>query len=264
MKGINKVIMIVVIGFIVVSFFEDWRGINSQSQSKENSKPVVNTVDTYAYRAADNTWPAISEGQTQTIVADNLGTKNYYLVFDASGSMNEISCSRGQDKIAVAKSSVMEFITKIPADANIGLLAFYDGKIFELAALGSSSRKQAIDQINRIAANGGTPLKTSIEHAYKALSIQAVKQLGYGEYHMVVVTDGEASKGEDPRSIVMTMISHSPIVLHTIGFCISGDHSLNQRGLSIYKSANNPMELAKGLDSVLAEASDFSVDSFEE
>ena len=33
------------------------------------------------------------------------------------------------------------------------------------------------------------------------------------------------------------------------------------RGL--YKSADNPQELAQGLDSVLAEASDFAVDAFE-
>jgi len=217
--------------------------------------------NTYAAKATDNSWPNIDESQTN--IASDLSTKNYYLVFDGSGSMEDSGCSNRRNKINVAKESVTKFISKIPDDANIGLVVFDTYGTSERTLLGESSKVQAIKAISKVEAGGGTPLKSSIAHAYKSLSQQAQKQLGYGEYHLVVITDGEASGGEDPGFVVREMINKSPVVLHTIGFCIGGGHPLNQPGLTIYKAANNPQELDKGLDSVLAEATDFDVDTFE-
>jgi Ca-activated chloride channel family protein len=76
-----------------------------------------------------------------------------------------------------------------------------------------------------------------------------------------VITDGEASH-EDPRDIVNQLIAESPVVLHTIGFCIGAEHSLNQPGRTVYQSADNPQELAQGLAEVLAEAPAFDVKKF--
>jgi hypothetical protein len=248
-------IFIVVSIVIVASKLDETDNETSDAPSSSPAEPP------YALRAADNTWPELSEAATA--VVDDLGTKNYYLVFDGSGSMSDAKCSGAEPKIQVAKRSVVEFINKIPGDANIGLMTFDDRGVYERASLGVSSKDQAVREINQVSSGGGTPLHSAIQHAYKALSKQAVKQLGYGEYHLIVVTDGEASSGEDPRLVVGDVIADSPVVLHTIGFCIGGGHSLNQAGLTLYKAANNPQELALGLDSVLAEASDFNVDAFE-
>ena len=58
------------------------------------------------------------------------------------------------------------------------------------------------------------------------------------------------------------MLNESPVVLHTIGFCIGSRHSLNQAGRTIYKAADNPGALQQGLADVLAEAPQFSVQKF--
>ena len=265
MKGLRSIIIIgalVVVGFAIVEDLLDIRRAGKSTSPTAQFQPVASAAgNNYALRAVDNTWPAIETAQS--MVADNLSRKNYYLVMDGSGSMAESRCSSGKSKISVAKSAVIEFINKIPGDANLGLLVFDKRGTSERVPLGLNARDQAIAEIRRVQSGGGTPLDSVIRLAYRSLTRQAESQLGYGEYHLVVVTDGEASEGQNPSGIVKTVTADSPVVLHTIGFCISGSHSLNQAGITLYKSANNPMDLARGLDSVLAEASDFTVDSFE-
>ena len=78
----------------------------------------------------------------------------------------------------------------------------------------------------------------------------------------MVVTDGEASSGEEPDSVVRHLLKHSPVVVHTIGFCIGKNHSLNQPGEILYRSAQNKKELTSGLEGVLAEAESFDVTDF--
>lgn len=265
MKGF-KVIILLIVAVLVYSVLNRESSTQPPQQGKtEQPQPDIYQKilqqGAYALRAADNSWPAMEE--SQSIVSGDLTQKNYYLVFDGSGSMNEDQCSNGKSKVEVAKKSVNTFINKIPGDANIGLLIFDDSGIAEASSLGSSSKENIIQQVSAITAGGGTPLMTSMKYATAALLKQARTQLGYGEYHLVVITDGEASEGEDPSEIVFFLNKTSPIVIHTIGFCINGEHSLNREGSTIYKSANNPLELAEGLDSVLAEASGFTVDSFE-
>jgi hypothetical protein len=58
------------------------------------------------------------------------------------------------------------------------------------------------------------------------------------------------------------MLEQSPVMLHTVGFCIDERHSLNQPGLVSYTAANSPEELLQGLQGVLAEAQDFTPDKF--
>ena len=91
---------------------------------------------------------------------------------------------------------------------------------------------------------------------------QGRRQLGYGEYHLIVVTDGQASSGQDPTGVVDEILASSPVVIHTIGFCIGEDHSLNQKGRVLYRTAQNAAELREGLEQVLAEAPDFTVTQF--
>lgn len=187
--------------------------------------------------------------------------RNYYLVFDASGSMSVSKCSGTESKITVAKRALVEFADKLPADVNLGLAVFDDGGVRELITLGPMVRGAVAQAIGPIGAGGGTPLAESIQQAYAALTVQGRKQLGYGEFHLVMITDGEASTA-DPRTVVNSMLTASPVVLHTIGFCIGADHSLNQPGRVIYRAADNPAELASGLAEVLAESPTFDAKTF--
>jgi Ca-activated chloride channel homolog len=184
----------------------------------------------------------------------NVSKKNYYIIFDGSGSM-------AGSKIIMAKKALKKFISIIPDNANIGLLAFDKAGTSERANLGSSKEK-ILKSIDNIFASGGTPLGKSMEKAYLQLGIQANKQLGYGEYNLVIITDGIASDESKMIEEVEKILSETPIIIHTIGFQIGEGHSLNQPGRIYYKVANNFEELSKGLEEVLAESENFTVKEY--
>jgi hypothetical protein len=102
-----------------------------------------------------------------------------------------------------------------------------------------------------------TPLGASVHEAAVVLERQAAAQLGYGEYNLVVVTDGAATDGSDLERIVDLVADQTPINLFTVGFCIDDRHILNQEGRTEYRSALNPEELGTALKAVLAESEDF-------
>lgn len=214
----------------------------------------------YSLRPTENTWPRLPENAGA--IAKNILAENYYIVLDGSGSMSESSCAGDSNKMQVAKEAVIAFAGQLSTDVNLGLYVFDNNGMSERIALSEDNRIDFNRAVNTVHANHGTPLHTSVVHAYRALETQAIKQLGYGEYHLVIVTDGTASLGEDPTDAVHTILGASPIVIHTIGFCIDEDHPLNQKGRTYYSIADNPESLQQGLKSVLAEAPVFKVDSF--
>jgi uncharacterized protein with von Willebrand factor type A (vWA) domain len=188
--------------------------------------------------------------------------KNYYVVLDGSGSMQAKDCSGDQSKLEAAKAALAVFAESVPADANLGLQVFDKSGVRERLPLGTGNREQFIGVVNSVRATGNTPLSDSVTQAYGKLLNQGKKQLGYGEYHLVIVTDGEADTGQNPTVVVNKLLKESPVVLHTIGFCIGSDHSLNQAGRTIYKAADNPGALRQGLADVLAEAPAYSPSKF--
>jgi hypothetical protein len=205
-------------------------------------------------------WPPAKEEAGG--VAANLFAKNYYVVLDASGSMNEKGCSGDQSKIAAAKEALNAFVDTLPPDANVGLQVFDGRGINEWLALGVNNRPEFKRQLATVKANASTPLKGAITGAYDKLLGQGARQLGYGEYHLVIVTDGHADQGQDPTGIVNKILNESPVVVQTIGFCIGEKHSLNQAGRTIYRAADNVADLRQGLADVLAEAPQFTVTEF--
>ena len=172
------------------------------------------------------------------------------------------NCSGSQTKLEAAKAALASFSESVPASANLGLLVFDGRGVAEWLALGTGNRQQFTRLVSEVRANGGTPLRDSVNLAYTKLLEQGAKQLGYGEYHLVIVTDGAADAGQDPTPIVNKLLAESPIVLQTIGFCIGPDHSLNQAGRTIYRAADNAADLRQGLADVLAEAPQFAVTQF--
>ncbi|MEN9614059.1 MAG: hypothetical protein RLZZ347_366 [Candidatus Parcubacteria bacterium] len=192
----------------------------------------------------------------RTKLDSNLLRRNFYVVFDGSGSMEERRAAGNSTKILVAKQAVGNFAKLLMPEDNLGLFVFDGHGVSERVPLGSGPQnRQAFNgAVQEIVANGGTPLYQAIGTGVAQLSAQMQKQLGYGEYHLVVVTDGEASDRDDG---IINRIVASPIILHTIGFGISGGHSLNQPGKVYYAEAQNPDQLVKGLSSVLAESTKF-------
>lgn len=208
-------------------------------------------------------WPPAGPGAPAALAAE-LTTRNFYVVLDASGSMNERACQGGGSKIEQARAALQAFVKAVPRNANLGLMVFDQTGISERVALGGDNRDEFMRRVLAIHPSGGTPLRGAVEIGRRQLEAQARRQLGYGEYNLVIVTDGEASKGHDPRDAVDALIAQTPIVLHTVGFCIDARHSLNQAGRTIYKQANDTAELQRGLESVLAESPSFTVQRFKD
>ncbi len=209
-------------------------------------------------------WPGVTPDQATETDTPRLMARNYYVVFDGSGSMREQACGSGKaSKIDAAKRALAAFAASVPADANLGLLVFDDQGVHEVLSLGPAQPGRFIERVQAVQAAGGTPLRESVQAAYHALTQQGRRQLGYGEYHLVVVTDGEASEGQDPGEAVAGLLRDSPVVLHTIGFCLGDQHSLNQPGRTLYLAADNPEALSRGLGDVLAEAPAFNAAGFD-
>jgi uncharacterized protein YegL len=199
-------------------------------------------------------WPPDQFKEGVEIDLKRTGVKNYYIIFDGSGSM-------AGEKLEIAKKALTRFIRVIPEKGNIGLTSFDASGFFERSPLGSS-KSDIIKQVEKIKAGGNTPLGGCIDIAYEKLGIQAARQMGYGEYNLVIITDGEATDGNRMGYAVERLINETPVVIYTIGIRIGEGHALNQPGKILYKSADNYEELSKGLESVLAETEDFIVMDF--
>lgn len=233
---------------------------DSATSTEEATKPAEDPgfhIDPAVYN-----WPPKGSKATTLVPEDRRFAKNFYVILDGSGSMNEKECADDNTKAQVAVDTLQKFAKTVPEDANLGLLIFDDTGTSERVPLGINNRPQFASALAAMKVGSGTPLKSAITRGLAKIEDQARAQMGYGEYNLVVVTDGYANKGEDPKAVVHKMASGTPVLIHTMGFCIGSEHSLNQPGLTIYKSANNPKELATGLGSVLAESETFDVTDF--
>jgi hypothetical protein len=234
-------------------------GINQPTVVDNFEKPKLNS---YGLNAVRDDWPKLAEdsvGDQQ----DKL-RKNYYVILDDSGSMKSDICATGHEsRLHAAIDALSAFADGLPQQANLGVMSFDGGRFTELLPIGKQT-PEAIDGLaQRMNVGGSTPLASAMTRGYEALTRQAELQLGYGEYHLVVITDGEATSGQYPDRIINRILTESPVDVHTIGFCIGKHHVLNQPNYLSYQAADNVQALRQGLQDVLAESPTFTVSSFE-
>lgn len=190
--------------------------------------------------------------------------RNFYFIFDGSGSMKSPprgACrgdQRASNKLEGAQRAVEEFLTKVPDGVQLGLYVFDRNGRREVVPLGADNRRAFLDAINRVEAGDGTPLAVAIRLGTDRLVEQYQRQLGYGEYRLVVVTDGRAD--EIPEAARYAGYYGMPI--YAIGLCIEDDHPLRRYAVS-YRAADSFDDLAKGLEETLAELPDFDPTEFE-
>ncbi len=188
---------------------------------------------------------------------------NFYFLFDMSGSMNE-KCS-GKRKIDGAKEAVTRFMKNIPDDVNIGLMVFGtrtgDGYA-EVLPLGAGNREEFLNIINSLQPNGQTPLGEALLAGIDKIVEQYKKQLGYGIYRIIIITDGEQT-GIDLKEPCTYLARHGFIGLYSIGLCMKSFHTLKKYSLS-YRDANNYEELEQALVEATAESDIFDPDLFDE
>ena len=269
-SGMNfgNIIFFVVLGAIALKFFNDYSSTQTSS-TEEVAVEASLSRESYALRGSTNTWPNIQNKQKSSVPYSNqkdLLAKNYYIVLDASGSMKETTCADGKTKMKASINALEQFLQGAPKDANYGLSVFHQGYFKELVKLNSQTDwRQAMQELRQnLVPDGGTPLASATKAAQQKLEEQGRKQLGYGEYNLVLITDGMAGQGENPKTAVDLIIRNTPLNLSVIGFCIGKDNVLNQPGYIQYRTATDPESLKESLQSVLAESPDFNVSGFSE
>lgn len=219
--------------------------------------------------AQKNISVAVSQDRVQIPIDDKFVDaavslkRNFYFVFDGSGSMADrpdgscVGDKRFTTKIESAKWAVKEFIAKVPPDVNLGLYVF-DGKgEREVVSLGSGNHNKFLQEVDKIRADGGTPLAKGMRVATQHLIEQYKKQLGYGEYRLVVVTDGQANNIPEAS---LNAIKYG-IPIYAIGLCIGDNHPLRQYAFS-YRAADSGEDLRRGLEETLAELPSFDIKEF--
>jgi Mg-chelatase subunit ChlD len=249
--------LLLILGVVLSGCSED---ADRQKTSTPQKKVVVpqNRPAPAANRTAESSvWPPATEKQENILPADQWTRKNYVMIFDGSGSMGAQGCSGTTTKNVAAQEAVAEWAQSIPAEANLGLIVFDQNGFSVRQQLGQGSRQEFVQQVQAVVPGANTPLTKAVRTAYELLTAQATKQLGYGEYHMVIVTDGIANIPDKLTEMVNMVLNQSPVIISTIGFCIDDTHTLNQPGRTIYKAANNPEALRQGLQDVLAESESF-------
>lgn len=254
-------IVLAVFAYIGYSFFSDSPSSNSGSDT------ALAKLKTYALNGAINSWPNIQNSQSNIVPYSdkkNLLAKNYYIVLDASGSMEETNCANGRTKMQASIDALEQFIQNASKGANVGLSVFHRSEFKEKVKLSDKPNwKQVMQELRQtLVPKGGTPLATATAQAQLKLEAQARKQLGYGEYNLVLITDGLANPDENPSQIVEKILQISPVNLNVIGFCIGKDNILNQPGFIQYRTATDPKSLKQSLQDVLAESPDFNVSDF--
>lgn len=253
-KAMVSFVSVVVVLFVGVGACSDSgsQAPNATGKSLSAKKPIDR-----------GPWPYLGkQGETGNL-AEDLLLKNFVVIFDGSGSMSERKCAGGRTKYEVAKEAVLEWSQSVPANANVGLVSFHNEGWSELPLAGYD-KKAVFKTIQGIRPGGKTPLSAAMMRAYRMLTPQARRQLGYGEYAIVVITDGIANSPPTLVKTVNSILDRTPIMIHTIGFCIGRKHSLNQPGRTYYRAANDPAALRRGLQDVLAESETFDVSDFKE
>ncbi len=227
----------------------------SDSQQKQNTNSSSN-VSAQAKKSGEPFYVEIDLTGSTGIIDT---TRNFILIFDGSGSMGD-RLNRGdtEPKLIGAKKAAQEFILKVPNNVNLGLLVFDKRGTRMVVPLGKDNRTELISAVKSISAGGGTPLAASIKEATRALVVQYKQQLGYGEYRIVAITDGEANG--IPKAAKFAL--RRKVLIHSIGLGIEGDHPLREVSLS-YEEALNFADLGKALEATLAEADSFDASTFD-
>jgi hypothetical protein len=133
----------------------------------------------------------------------------------------------------------------------MGLLVFggnTSGWVYPLGARDDTKLFQAID---RVTANGGTPLGEYMKIGADKLLEARKAQYGYGSYRLLIVTDGEASNPALVESYTPDIIARG-IITDVIGVAMARAHTLATKVHS-YRSADDPAALKQAIQDVFAE-----------
>jgi Ca-activated chloride channel homolog len=245
---------VLAVGIVIAVLWDIW----GQRQKSSSQPPAL----AYGEQPTRNDWPALEHVGESFSDPRDLLKSNYYVILDGSQEMAQRGCSSSGSKLDDAVQALAAFIDAVPEDANVGIMAMNQGKLIELAPLQGDVRINP-QTLARLGAAGGAPLRSAIFRADEQLTRQAQRQLGYGEYHLVVISGGAVTPGEEPFDIMRRLLDESPLNLHVISLCGGANDTLNVAALGIfYHAADNYAALQQALGEVLEEPPAFSVENY--
>ena len=192
--------------------------------------------------------------------AADIHRHNVMIVLDVSGSMRDW-------RIKEAKQAVRFLIRNAPPETNLGLILFglreWRNRLLPrreiqtrvMVALGTGNRDQLAQVIDEVEASGGTPTSVAVERAADAMRIQFYRQLRFGQYDIILVTDGQPNEGYEPDDAIEQLHRTSPATIHAVAFSRHIAHlkRLQSRQLLRYYLANDEAQLKAVFAQILAE-----------
>ena len=185
---------------------------------------------------------------------DDIHKDNIVVILDASGSMQDkFSGDRTKSKMEAAKAALQQVLANIPDGTQIGLLVFSGANIHSewVYPLGPKDTEKLITAIHLPQPSGDTPLGRYIRIGANRLLEQREKQYNYGNYRLLVVTDGEASDTDKVKHYTPEILNRQ-IRIDVIGVDMKTDHML-ANVVDGYRKADNPGELVAAVSQILAE-----------
>lgn len=175
------------------------------------------------------------------------------VILDDSGSMDQ-TMERRPDltRMDAALQALSAALATLPADAEVGIARLNGNSDPRrwVVPPGPVNLSQAQTALDAVRAKGGTPLGEFLKIGADEL-LKARAKDHYGEYRLLVVTDGEANDGELLEHYLPDILSRG-LQVDAIGVDMREDHSLATKVHS-YRRADDPESLTRAVKEVFAE-----------
>ncbi len=186
---------------------------------------------------------------------------NVVIILDASGSMGSFMSGTRVRKMDAAKSALKSVLKSVPKSTQIALLVFSASNLRNDLAypLGPRDDARLTAAIDLPEPGADTPLGRYIKKGADLLLAQRAKQMGYGSYRLLIVTDGEAQD----RALVDRFAPEAMargITVDVIGVDMRTNHTLATKVHS-YRRADDPETLQRAVADIFAEISSTGSDA---
>lgn len=193
------------------------------------------------------------------VTANVNATTNLLFILDSSGSMwGKVD---NATKMDTAKAALKRLSTELPADSNVGLVAYGHRKkgnckdVEVLLPVGTTNESLLIEALSKITPLGKTPMAYSLEQASAVFGGRESDN-----NNVVLISDGIETCGGDPCAVAGKLAAANiNLRVHVVGFDISEENRaklqcIADQGKGKYFSANSTQGFKNAIQEALAVA----------